>query len=340
VLERACLDGGSHPGVLPGCAMQDTPLAAVLHADAPLHLTELDAVARTAPGDPLLQTLVSTGMRSAIALPISSTELGAGVLVLAARARQVYTADHLELLTNIAHLITHSLARTMQLVEDARLAAIGQLASGIVHEIRNPLTTISLALGYFGRVHLADPGPKWVVLATRELDRMARLLDDILVYAKPLQLQQMRCDLNALVEKFLATHGGLTEAKSQSFASRLAPLPLPTDCDADRLQQVLLNLARNACDAAPEHGVIHWSTGTTDDARRWIEVHNGGEPIAAAALPHLLEPFFTTKARGTGLGLSIVKRILDAHGGSIEIDSDAARGTAVRVLLPGLREVA
>jgi signal transduction histidine kinase len=103
--------------------------------------------------------------------------------------------------------------------------------------------------------------------------------------------------------------------------------------DRDRLTQVILNLAQNASEAAPEGSSIRWKLESDRRAGTLgLEVSNPGPRVPKDLLPRLMEPFFTTKPAGTGLGLSIVKRLVDAHGGDLQIDSDARSGTRVRLL--------
>jgi signal transduction histidine kinase len=248
----------------------------------------------------------------------------------------MYRSEHLELLGNLGVLVGASLGRTIQLVENTRLATIGQFASGIVHEIRNPLATISLALEHIKEVEQLSPGAgKRVELASSEVTRLERLLADILLYAKPLTLERSALDLVRLVAETLAAECG--KAEDCEFTSNPCPA---VAADADRLRQVLINLLRNARQASPPGSRVRIECGPSDG--HWVEVtiSNAGEPIPEEALARVFEPFFTSKSGGTGLGLPIVRRIVSAHGGEISLQSDSVRGTRAILRLPTVVDAA
>jgi signal transduction histidine kinase len=258
--------------------------------------------------------------------------------VFATRRIGRYDAAHLNFLNNIAQLITHSFGRTVKLAEHGRLAAIGEFASGIAHELRNPLATIGLALDYFSRLDLPQSGKKRARLAAQEAQRTNRLLEEMLLYAKPLQMRLEPTALIAALAEFLEVQHPLAHEREQRFElfSDLDET-IRVMGDRDRLAQVWLNLTRNACEAAPQGACISWSI--RDDKLRGaveVEVRNPGPPIPDELLPRLTEPFFSTKPSGSGLGLSIVKRLINAHGGDVSIASDSTTGTRVTVTLPRL----
>jgi len=271
----------------------------------------------------------------AIFLPITEQSPIPGVLAFATRDPESYTPEHIELLTNIARLITHSFGKTLKLSEHARLATVGGFASGIAHEIRSPLSTISMALDYLQKTDLSEPAEKRITLAREETGRMARLLEEILLYAKPLKLDLQPLDLAALTESFLESHSDLAKRREQKFELDIDASSTSILGDRDRLQQIFLNLSQNALDAAPAGGTVHWRISSDSAARiLTIRIQNPGEPIPADVLPRLFDPFFTTKTQGTGLGLGIVKRMVDAHGGEIQIVSGLDTGTLVTLQFP------
>jgi signal transduction histidine kinase len=221
-------------------------------------------------------------------------------------------------------------------VENTRLATIGQFASGIVHEIRNPLATISLALEHIKGLEQLSPGAgKRADLASAEVTRLERLLADILLYAKPLTLERSALDLVRLVGETLAAECENTE--DCEFTSTPCPA---VAADADRLRQVLINLLRNARQASPPGSKVRVECGPSDGD--WVEViiSNAGETIPKESLARVFEPFFTSKSRGTGLGLPIVRRIVSAHGGEISLQSDSESGTRAILRLPTMADAA
>lgn len=335
-LERAYSNGHAELG-----APQRFPLPEILkdlmHSGTPLRIQDLEASSAADEQQGLLRFLRHKGMASAIVLPFSGHGMAPGALVFATRQATAYTSEHLELLTNIAHLVTHSFARTVKLIEQARLAAIGEFASQITHEIRNPLATIGLALEYFHKIELPAPARKRTDLAERELHRMERLLQDILLYAKPMVLGLVPIDIASLLKDFMASHGTLAEERKQSFVLEVSSQPTQVMADPDRLTQVFLNLARNACEAAPFGDTVRWIVGRdASNTSVNVTICNAGPAIPPDLLPRLTDPFVTTKGQGTGLGLSIVKRILRAHGGDLHIESEESRGTCVTVTIPSI----
>jgi PAS domain S-box-containing protein len=223
--------------------------------------------------------------------------------------------------------------RTIKAME--RLSEIGELATTIVHEVRNPLTTVMMGLNFFERMELSENARKRLVLALEEAERLKKLLNEILLYAKHEVIQSVVVDLNQLTLKVVENIASTQDAIGKQISFEPLPEPILIAGDQDKLKQVLINLLQNACDAvmAGEKISVYFSS-LTGSQQICLHVHNGGAPIPAELLPSLTKPFFTTKPSGNGLGLAIVKKIVEAHGGKLEIESSAIAGTIVKVLLP------
>jgi len=337
-VETSWLDGAPQLGDQRLYRLQGTLLERVLADETPLYVDAMVERAGANPAYELLRHLVALGMCDAIFLPLTAqtqTPIPA-VVVFATRDRAGFGSARRRLLGNIAQLLTQGVARTARLAEQGRLAAIGEFAAGIAHELRTPLTTISMALGYLIESEQAPRAQRRLDLAQGEAERMQRLLEEILLYAKPLSLDPRPVELGGLLEAHLAATG-------ERHPGQPIRLERPTDAlevmaDPDRLQQILTNLTDNACEAAPAGTTVTWritelaaQTGTSTVR---LAVHNAGEPIPAALLPRLTEPFFSTKASGTGLGLAIVRRLVEQQGGQIAIHSTAEQGTRVEIDLP------
>ncbi len=222
-----------------------------------------------------------------------------------------------------------------RLLESERLRAIGEFAATIVHEIRSPLSAMSLLVDYLSAQPSPDATRKRIALASNELERLRKLLDEILVYARPQKLERQSVDLSELIPETLETVLAMAVAQERTVRYAGVRGTAQVFADRDKLKQVLINLLVNAAEAiAPGEGIDMQVFPGEDDKSRCVEIRNGGEPIPPRFLARLTEPFLTTKRLGSGLGLAIVKRIVDSHGGTLQISSAPGQGTRVRVCLP------
>lgn len=222
-----------------------------------------------------------------------------------------------------------------KLVKQERLAAIGEFAASIVHEIRNPFCTIKLVIEYFNKVDLSDNVKKRLNLAVEEAKRLEKLLEEILLYAKPHILDISLIDINQCIEKILNIQLDLPQFINKNIEFNPAKNKPTIQGDEDKIKQVLINLVQNACEAiAPGDEVKLEVNSNIDNEVVSIQIRNGGEPIPPEILPLLTQPFYSTKSSGTGLGLAITKRIVEAHSGEFMIESNPERGTSVTVKLP------
>jgi signal transduction histidine kinase len=221
-----------------------------------------------------------------------------------------------------------------QLIEQERLAAIGEFTAMIIHEIRNPLTTVQMGLNYFKKLDLPASAQMRLALAASEAERLASLLQEILSYAKPQILQLSEIEVDPFIQDLLISLRAMPEAQGRSIA--YSPLPVSAYIlgDSDKLKQVFINLIRNACEAVEPGETVWWSVEYLPSQQISIAVQNGGVPIPADVLSQLTQPFYSTKAAGTGLGLAIVKRIVEAHSGNLLIESSETTGTVFTVQLP------
>lgn len=224
-------------------------------------------------------------------------------------------------------------AEQAHLQATAALAEVGELASMIVHEIRNPLTTICMGLNAFKRMELPDSAQERLGLALEEADRLRNLLNEILLYAKSQTFQCSELQLNEFMMELLGSLRTMPSAHKRQIHFVAAPDNIRLWVDVNKLKQVIINLVDNACEATQENEdvVVKLSSTPTQAS---IQVCNGGDPIPEQLLAKITKPFYTTKSSGTGLGLAIVKRIVEAHQGTLTIESSADCGTTVTVSLP------
>ena len=224
-------------------------------------------------------------------------------------------------------------AAQAQLVDRERLAAIGQLASAVGHELRNPLGVISNSLYLLRRA--SDPDDEKVRrqldTAEREVSAATLIVSDLLEYSRGRQPMIAAVDLDQLVEEVLSVSPA-PDGISVSWGGA-GGVP-PAAADRDQLRQVLLNLVTNAYDAMPEGGTLTIDAGPARAGRVTIRVADTGAGMDPATRARVFEPFFTTKARGVGLGLAVSARIVGAHGGTIDVDSAPGSGSTFAVVLP------
>jgi signal transduction histidine kinase len=208
-----------------------------------------------------------------------------------------------------------------RLVRQERLAAIGQLASAVGHELRNPLGVLSNVVYLLGtKLGRDDPWlDRQLRTAEREVGAATLIVSDLLQFAKPREPIFGEVELPVLTEEVLSVAPppeGVTVARSWSD-----DLP-PVRGDRDQLRQVLLNLVTNAYDAMPDGGLLA-VTGTADGDGVRLLVGDTGSGMDDDVRARIFEPFFTTKAKGIGLGLAVTHRIVEAHGGSITVTASA-----------------
>jgi signal transduction histidine kinase len=227
-------------------------------------------------------------------------------------------------------------AAQAQLLEQERLAAIGEFAAIIVHEIRNPLTTIMMGLKYFQKTILAKPAQERLFLALDEGKRLQHLLSEILLYAKPQVLQLSQLDINEFISELLLSIREMPEAMDRKIKFTPVFPMVKILGDRDKLKQVFINIFRNACEAVFAGDIVKCEVDILPTNKACINICNYGEPIPPEILSKLTQPFFSTKSSGTGLGLAITKRIVNAHGGELLIKSESDTGTTVSVQLPAV----
>ncbi|BAO44374.1 sensor histidine kinase [Thiolapillus brandeum] len=220
-----------------------------------------------------------------------------------------------------------------KLLEHARLATIGQTASVMAHEMRNPLASMKLALSSVSRSRtLSDRERQRVDLVVGEVDRLEAMLSDTLEYVQPIEKDETPVLLDDLLDQVLELEQPLMNECGIRLERQRCHRCSPLHLDSNKMRQVLLNLVKNAREATPDNGMI--SIGLQQVSQGLLlKIHNQGEPASREVLEQAFDFFFTTKARGTGLGLGLVKRVVEAHGGSVALHSDDT-GVTAEVRLP------
>ena len=216
-----------------------------------------------------------------------------------------------------------------------KLAAVGGLAAGVAHEIRNPLSSVKGMATYFQNRFSHDPEARQAAeVMVAETNRLNRVISELLEFARPAGIQAGPQNLNALLDhSFRLIRQDADERSVSLEVIKQDNLP-PAFIDADRFMQCLLNLYINAIQAMEPGGRLTVRSSRTKDGRIQLQVTDTGAGISENHLLRIFDPYFTTKPAGTGLGLAIVHKIIEDHQGQIHVQSMPGQGTTFTLLLP------
>jgi len=221
-----------------------------------------------------------------------------------------------------------------QMSRAEHLATLGELATGLAHEIRNPLAGIAGVFEIISRdLPTTSPAREVVKDVRHEIQQINRILTDLLETARPHPPQMRRSNLNTSVEHAVMLARLQVLTKPIKIELQQAPKLEEVEHDSDQIHQVLLNLLLNAVQAMEGAGTVRVEMGSRDECAS-IRVSDAGRGIPEDQLSHIFRPFYTTKGNGTGLGLSLAHRIVEEHHGRIEVTSQVGKGSSFEVLLP------
>ena len=281
-----------------------------------------------------------------------------GILLLVDdRVRDAFSPDEVALLESLAvqvGVVIENSRQYRRMQERDRLAALGQMAAGLAHEVKNPLGAIKGAAQLLGDpshdTKLGQADMEFVSIILEEVERLDRVVGSVLDYARPSKGDAGAVDVNAVVKRTLTVLASDRTEECELRTELSESLPL-VRADAEQLRQVLINLIRNAVQAMGGRGTVQvttrprsTSTGLGRDAvlpqADWVEiaVRDEGPGIAPQVQKNLFVPFFTTKDRGTGLGLAISQRVVEEMGGRIEVVSRPGAGSTFSLVLPAAVE--
>lgn len=236
------------------------------------------------------------------------------------------------LLTRFTSYINSLTSVHLELRQKEKLAVIGQMAAGIGHEIRNPLSSLK---GFTQLQHERNPNSNdFYPIMIQEIDRINSIVNDLMYLGKPKEIKFEKANIEEIIAYTLSITQQQAERQGVMIETKIAgPLP-PLDCDALQLKQVFINLIKNAIESMPTGGSITINVKVSDDKRMNISIQDEGCGIAKDDIPNLGEPFYTTKTEGTGLGLMVSSQIIQDHHGEIVIESSLDNGTKVNVTIP------
>jgi signal transduction histidine kinase len=306
-------------------------------------LEEDDAEARV-----LAATL--TELKAEVCVPLSAQERLIGFLLLGRkRNRDVFSVEDLQLLATLGAEVAVALenARLYEelrnsqamLARTDRLAAVGTLAAGIAHEIRNPLVAVQTFVQLLPE-QIDDPEFRttFLDLTNSELARVSTLINDLMTFARPAPATLDEAQVNEVAEQIVRLLTGQAKKSDITLTAQLSPEIPPFIVDQGQIKQVFMNLVMNAMQATPAGGAVTISTSLVCEAegQAWcvIEVQDTGSGIPPEQKEQIFDPFFTTKETGVGLGLFITHQIIEEHGGSIQVESGVGRGTRFLIRLP------
>jgi signal transduction histidine kinase len=266
------------------------------------------------------------------------------------RVQEAFASDEIAGLIEVADrcaLVIDNSKLYQQMKERDRLAALGEMAAGLAHEIRNPLAAIKGATQYLDPRRLPREDREFLEIIVDEVDRLNGVVTQFLDYSRPLKSTFAPGDVGEILQR---TFRLLAPQIPGGIEVQLDPAPElgAVNCDPEQLKQVFLNLALNAFQAMPEGGRLRVTASLSrDELARWreprhrddrveVRFRDTGPGIPAEARENIFVPFYTTKEKGTGLGLAISQRIVKSHGGSITVVAPPEGGAEFVVSLPCL----
>ena len=215
-----------------------------------------------------------------------------------------------------------------------KLAATGQLVAQLVHELRNPLSSIKMGLtSVRKRAVLEKANARIIEIAIRETVHLELMMKELLAFARPEALQFNPCQINDVLNETLATLNQQLNSAGCELTREFKPLP-DIPIDRNRMQQVFTNLIMNAQQAADNDRRLVIRTGVQADGSVFTDIQDFGRGIPSDQIEHIFDPFFSRKEGGTGLGLTVVKTIVEAHGGTVAAESEPGQGTTFRISIP------
>ncbi len=290
-------------------------------------------------------------MKAGICMPLLAGDRAAGFLACwDERVQEAFASDEIAALIEVADrcaVVIDNSKAYQQMKERDRLAALGEMAAGLAHEIRNPLAAIKGATQYLDPSRLPGDDREFLSIIVEEVDRLNGVVSAFLDYSRPLKSNLAPGDVGDILQRTFRLLAPQVPTGIEVSIDVAPELP-PVACDAEQLKQVFLNLALNAFQAMPEGGTLRVQAGLArDDLSSWrehrfrddrveVRFRDTGPGIPPEARESIFVPFYTTKEKGTGLGLAISQRIVKAHHGTLTAGSPPGGGAEFTISLPAI----
>ena len=258
---------------------------------------------------------------------------------------ELHPSDDLSTLHQQVQLVSSRIKQVVEQLQEARretmladrLAAVGELAAGVAHELRNPLTAVKLLIQTAAQRPAERPlSEKQLCVVQQQIVRMENTIQGLLDFARPPPMHQVQHDLRDTLRRALNLIEGHAHQQDVLIHEDFAGTPVPVEGDPEQLHQVFVNLLLNGIEALPQGGELWVAIRSEEPAGTGcrITVSDSGPGIPLAIMERMFEPFVTGKERGTGLGLAISRRIVQQHGGQLAAANGASGGAVFTVTLP------
>jgi signal transduction histidine kinase len=264
------------------------------------------------------------------------------------RSQKDYTVEELELLEAFSNQVALAVSRALiyrdmslkdkQIMQAEKMAAIGELAAGIAHEIRNPLGIITGSAETLRKRGEKKIREEMVSYILEESGRINGLISSFLDFARPKEPKLESCDLREVLEKTLLLISPQAHTLGVEIKKEIPEQPLWISIDPDQMRQAFTNLGVNALEAMPQGGVLRVAVIENARGRVLVRFSDTGKGVPKEVRTKVFDPFFTTKEGGTGLGLSIAHRIITQHGGDILLEEVGKGGSTFTITLPLAKE--
>jgi signal transduction histidine kinase len=265
------------------------------------------------------------------------------------RSQKDYTVEELELLEAFSNQAALAVSRALiyrdmslkdkQIMQAEKMAAIGELAAGIAHEIRNPLGIITGSAETLRKRGEKKIREEMINYILEESSRINGLISSFLDFARPKEPKLESCDLREVLEKTLLLLSPQAHTLGVEIMKEIPEKPLWISIDPDQMRQAFTNLGVNALEAMPQGGVLRVTVVENTKSRVAVTFNDTGKGVPKEVRTKVFDPFFTTKEGGTGLGLSIAHRIISQHGGDISLEAGNERGSTFSITLPLIKEI-